>query len=195
MRVCLQVQTPQNCGACASACVWHTKKYIATQHLVPVSLHPTPCEPSEIEKKPSSSRWKKEKWQRRSSKQVSLMTRNAKNGRFLRQKNKKEANCARTSKVGKLDFVDRIPSLSWVDGAKATCDAVAGGLGIVTRLSEPGQGAMVLHDFGKSINPILSRGAYYATHNTTCPPPPDFPTFLRNIVVVAALQCTRRPAA
>ena len=41
------------------------------------------------------------------------MTRNAKNGRFLRQKNnKKEANCARTSKVGKLDFVDRIPSLS-----------------------------------------------------------------------------------
>jgi hypothetical protein len=31
--------------------VWHTKKYIATQHLIPVSLYPTPCEPSEIEKK------------------------------------------------------------------------------------------------------------------------------------------------
>ena len=48
---------------------------------------------------------------------------------FCDKKNKKEANCARTSKVGKLDFVDRIPSLSWVDGAKATGDAVAGGLG------------------------------------------------------------------
>ena len=30
---------------------------------------------------------------------------------------------------------------------------------------------MALHDFGKSINPILTRGAYYANHNTTCPPP------------------------
>ena len=34
-------------------------------------------------------------------------------------------------------------------------------------------------DFGRSVNLISTRGADYAYHITTCPPPPDFQTFLR----------------
>ena len=41
--------------------------------------------------------------------------------------------------------------------------------------NQGGQGAY----FGRSVNPIEIRGSDYAHHISTCPPPPDFQTFLR----------------
>ena len=34
------------------------------------------------------------------------------------------------------------------------------------------EGAIALPDFGRSVYPILVRGAHYTHHITTCPPPP-----------------------
>ena len=41
-----------------------------------------------------------------------------------------------------------------------------------------GEGTHVPPDFGRSVNPISTRGADYAHQISTFPPPPDFQTFL-----------------
>ena len=39
--------------------------------------------------------------------------------------------------------------------------------------------ALAHPEFGSSVNPITNRGADYAHHITTCPPPHDFQILLR----------------
>ena len=64
---------------------------------------------------------------------------------------------------------------------------------VVTGLSEPG--GYGPSRFRQINQPYLNQGGILCPTTYYLSPPPRIPTFLRNIVVVAALQCTRRPAA
>ena len=66
---------------------------------------------------------------------------------------------------------------------------------VVTGLSEPGGGSYGPSRFRQINQPYLNQGGILCPTTYYLSPPPRIPTFLRNIVVVAALQCTRRPAA
>ena len=46
--------------------------------------------------------------------------------------------------------------------------------------------------FGRSINPISTRGANYTHHITRCPRPPDFHTFLRPCRFICKIDCNYR---